>query len=232
MNPEDIVEISTFEETHWWYRERQWLLRKFLRMHHVNGRALDIGASAGNYSVTLQEMGLNVIAIENEPAGVAICQSRGLQAMKGNAESLEVTSGSQDLVIMMDVLEHVKNDLMAISEVSRVLKVGGFLFLTIPVGMDLWSEFDVQARHFRRYEYTAIEEILNLNNIEILNHKYWNVILRPILILQRRYFKENGVSLPSKPVNFILATIIKMERILPVGKLRGVSMIVVGQKTY
>jgi SAM-dependent methyltransferase len=151
--------------------------------------------------------------------------------MTGNAESLEIISESQDLVIMMDVLEHIEDDSAAIREVSRVLKGKGFLFLTVPVGMELWSDHDLQARHFRRYEYEKIEQMLNLNDIEILEYTYWNVILRPILILRRRHFKGNDIGLPNKPMNFLLATIIKLERVFPIGKLRGVSLIVIGQKT-
>lgn len=232
MNPEDIANISAFEEKHWWYRERQWLLKKFVKMHHVKGKALDIGASAGYYSQTLQKLGLEVIAIENEPVGVAICQSRGLQTITGNAESLEINNDSQDLVIMMDVLEHIENDAAAVSEVSRVLKGGGFFFLTVPVGMELWSDHDIQARHFRRYEYKAIEQMLTMNDIQILNYKYWNIVLRPLLILRRRYFQGDDIGLPSKPVNFLLASIIKLERFFPIGKLRGVSLIVIAQKNY
>jgi SAM-dependent methyltransferase len=231
MNPEDIELIAAFEEKHWWYRERQWLLKKFVKTYRVEGKALDIGASAGYYSQTLHKLGFQVLAIENEPVGVEICRNRGLQTLSGKAESLGVSDNSQDLVILMDVLEHVENDLAAMSEVSRVLKAGGFLFLTVPVGMELWSEHDVQAKHFRRYEYKDIEKILDLNEIEILNYKYWNVVLRPILILRRRYFQGNDIGLPSRPLNLLLASIIKIERILPVGKLRGVSLVVVGRKT-
>ena len=231
MNPEDIAHISAFEEKHWWYRERQWLLRTFVKMYRVEGKALDVGASAGYYSQTLEELGLDVLAIESEPVGVEICRSRGIQTLTGKAESLEVFDASQDLVILMDVLEHIQNDMLAISEVSRVLKVGGYLFLTVPVGMELWSEHDVQAKHFRRYEHSEIEEILILNNIEILSYRYWNVILRPVLILRRRYFQSNDIGLPSRPINLILSAIIKMERVFPVGRFRGVSLIVVGRKT-
>ena len=111
------------------------------------------------------------------------------------------------------------------------MKVGGFLFLTVPVGMELWSEHDVQAKHVRRYEFEEIETILNLSNIEILSYRYWNVIMRPILRLRRRCFRSNDISLPSRPVNLLLSAIIKLERLFPVGKLRGVSLIVVGRKT-
>ena len=97
--------------------------------------------------------------------------------------------------------------------------------------MELWSDHDVQAKHFRRYEYKAVEQIFEFNNIKILNYNYWNVILRPILILRRRYFQGNDIGLPSRPLNFLLASFIKLERVLPVGKIRGVSLIVVGQKT-
>jgi SAM-dependent methyltransferase len=231
MNPEDIALISSFEEKHWWYQERKWLLKSFVKKYKVSGKAIDIGASAGYYSAALVKLGLDVIAIENEPVGISVCKSRGLETMNGRAESLPITSNSQDVVLLMDVLEHIENDIMAINEVSRVLKVGGLLFLTVPVGMELWSNHDIQAKHFRRYEFRTIENLLDLHDIEILSSRYWNVILRPILLVRRRYFQGSDIGLPSRPLNFLLATIIRLERTLLVGKFRGVSLVVVGQKT-
>jgi SAM-dependent methyltransferase len=219
------------QDWHWWYRERKWLLQSFVKKYKVEGNALDVGASTGYYSVTLLDLGLDVMSVEIDPIGVQLCKSRGLVALAGRAESLPISSISQDLVILMDVLEHVEDDMIAISEVSRVLKVGGLLFLTVPVGMELWSDHDVQAMHFRRYELNEIERILNANNIEILNYKYWNVILRPVLYVRRKYFHGNDIAAPNRLINFLLEAIVRFERIFPNCKVRGVSLKVVAQKT-
>ena len=230
MNPKDIEAIANFEETHWWYRERRWLLQKFLLDYRISGCAIDIGASTGYYSQTLVDSGLNVIAFENEIAGIEICKSRGLRTLQGSALDLPLKQNSVDLVVIMDVLEHIKDDKKAIMEISRVLKSNGHLFLTVPIGMELWSEHDVQAQHVKRYELSRIEELLESVGIQILESNYWNVILRPILLIRRRFFNGSDVGLPSKLVNFVLHSIIKIERIVKVGKIRGVSLVVIGIK--
>lgn len=231
MNSEDIVKIASFESKHWWYVERKTLLQNFIKKFSVKGRALDIGAAAGYYSSALKDLGLNVTSLENDLVGVKICQSLGLNAVLGNAEALQCESNSMDLITMMDVLEHLQDDKKAIKEASRVLRIGGYLYLTVPVGMELWSAHDLHSKHFRRYEFIEIERLLQDENIKILAYRYWNVILRPVLMFRRKLFKASDISLPSKPINLILSIIIKLERFLPISNMRGVSLIVIGQKT-
>ena len=53
-----------------------------------------------------------------------------------NLESLTIPDAQYDLVICNHVLEHVKNDSKAVSELSRILKPGAFAWVTLPGNWD------------------------------------------------------------------------------------------------
>ncbi|MFW9878995.1 MAG: class I SAM-dependent methyltransferase, partial [Candidatus Thorarchaeota archaeon] len=74
---------------------------------------------------------------------------------------------SFDFVSALDVLEHVKDDQLAISEMSRILKEKGVLFITIPHRMKYYSQQDRIIGHYRRYE---ISEIISLFKEYNLKH--------------------------------------------------------------
>lgn len=64
-----------------------------------------------------------------------------------------------DFISALDVLEHIKNDKMAISEISRVLKENGVAIITVPHRMENYTYQDQLIGHYRRYE---IEQIYSL----------------------------------------------------------------------
>lgn len=112
-------------------------------------RMLDAGFGSGIYSFSLASRVRSVEAID-------IAQEKVVQAKKsnifeninfqrGDLTKLRFESGSFGLVICSDVLEHIKNDEKAFSELARVLKKGGVLLLTVP------SDSEKNERTYRRY---------------------------------------------------------------------------------
>lgn len=66
--------------------------------------------------------------------------------MSGESRSLRSRASGQE------VLEHIRDDKKAISEIARVLKPSGFFLFSVPLRMDLYSEIDQIIGHKRRYE--------------------------------------------------------------------------------
>lgn len=59
-----------------------------------------------------------------------------------------LTSNSFDSVICFHVLEHIKDDTLALVEMKRILKDGGLLFLSVPIKSDntyLWTEDHIKS---------------------------------------------------------------------------------------
>lgn len=228
MDAADIQATTSVEDRHWWYRERRAIIARELRRIGKPGRAIEIGASGGGNSMVLKEYGWDVLATEYLPAGVEIARARGLDAIQADARDLPVESGSYDMVVAFDVLEHIEEDNVAAAEMFRVLRPGGTALIAVPAGMDLWSAHDVAAGHFRRYTRQTLAEVVEKAGLHVDSLWSWNVLLRPVVKLRRRNAteaeSEHDVTDVHPVVNAVLQSIIRSERFLPVRSLPGVSL--------
>ena len=79
-------------------------------------------------------------------------RERGAQVVLGKVTCLPFADGSFDLVCAFDIIEHVEDDDGALSEVSRTVKPGGAILVSMPLHPALWTSFDDFVGHKRRYD--------------------------------------------------------------------------------
>jgi len=94
-------------------------------------------------------------------------KAHGGLAVPGEIGELPFNDQAFDLVCAFDVIEHVEDDRRAFGEVSRVLKDGGVLIFSVPIGADLWTEFDDWVGHFRRYDLSDLLAIMSANQLAL-----------------------------------------------------------------
>ena len=87
----------------------------------------------------------------SEPA-LAKLRGRGAQVVLGKVTRLPFADSSFDLVCALDIIEHVEDDDGALSEVSRTVKPGGAVLVSMPLHAALWTSFDDFVGHKRRYD--------------------------------------------------------------------------------
>ena len=133
--------------------ERGEAVRRFLAARHkINkGTMLDLGCSYGATTIPFRDNGWNVQGIDPEEASVGYGKRElGLPVQYGCAEMLPYSDNSMDLVICLGTLEHVYNLHNAMSQVWRVLKKNGHLFIRMrnnrPWGL-IWEYYN--ANHYR-----------------------------------------------------------------------------------
>ena len=90
-----------------------------------------------------------------------------------------------DLVALLDVLEHVPDDLGSLRAIHRRLKPGGALLLTVPANPWMWSAHDAAHHHFRRYTKKQLEELFLRSGLEIELLSYFNTLLYPLIAAAR-----------------------------------------------
>jgi SAM-dependent methyltransferase len=100
---------------------------------------------------------------------------------------------SFDAVTMLDVLEHLSDDRLALAEVWRVLRPGGALVMSVPAYQKLWSAHDEALHHFRRYEYRGLRRVLHQAGFAVPLLSFAMSLMPPIAWLWRRFV------LPFKP---------------------------------
>jgi ubiquinone/menaquinone biosynthesis C-methylase UbiE len=92
-----------------------------------------------------------------------------------NKEFLE-KKNKYDCILYMDVIEHIKNDKKEIKKAYRSLKKGGRLIVNVPAFQHLYSKFDKDVGHFRRYNKNQILSLCKGLKINDIDMKYYDSI--------------------------------------------------------
>jgi SAM-dependent methyltransferase len=83
--------------------------------------------------------------------------------------SLDRPASTFDLILMLDVLEHVENDNLFLNRlVSENLIDGGTVVISVPAWSFLFSSHDRHLKHFRRYTPSAVRNLLTSNGLKVL----------------------------------------------------------------
>ena len=98
---------------------------------------------------------------------------------------------SFDLIVALDVLEHIEDDSGALQSVFRLLKPGGVLLLSVPALMILWSQHDTDHHHFRRYHRQPLRSLLVNAGFDVVRLSYMNSLNLPA-IAAARWLWPNG----------------------------------------
>ncbi len=178
------------EEYHWWFRGRRRILDNILR-NLTNGMAsprtiYDIGCGVGNHCQVLASYG-RVIGIDMSPQALEYCKKRGYaDLLLRNAEKLEgIPDNSADIVVAMDVLEHLDDDRAALAEFLRILKPSGHLVITVPAFPSLWGLQDDLSQHRRRYRMRPLTRLIEETDFLLLRKTYFNFSLFFLIWLVR-----------------------------------------------
>src|SRR5262249_44374054 len=129
--------------------------------------------------------------------------------------SAAVPERSYDLVLMLDVLEHIADDHEALRAARSAVRPGGHLLLTVPALSWLWSRHDEVNDHFRRYSRSLLRTVLRDAGFHVESVRYffaWTVapmlvrrwLFRPQSGRGGRSAREAAVSIPTAPLNQLL----------------------------
>jgi SAM-dependent methyltransferase len=196
---------------------------------------LEVGCGTGHNLAMLGKFG-ELDASELDSSARALSTKRlGREVKEAKLPDLSMFKrNSYDLVALLDVLEHVPDDLGSLRAIHRRLKPGGALLLTVPANPWMWSAHDSAHHHFRRYTKKQLQELFLRSGLEIQLLSYFNTLLYPLVATARIVGKllrreSSDDKLPSEPVNSVLNKIFGLEAWI-VGRLPmpfGVSLVAV-----
>jgi SAM-dependent methyltransferase len=92
-----------------------------------------------------------------------------------------------DVIILMDIMEHIEDDSSFVADIKRKLKPGGYLVITVPAHQRLFSNHDIYFEHFRRYGRETLEGLLRGAGLDIVEIRYFFISLYFARVLSRRY---------------------------------------------
>jgi len=179
MIPALYKKFYQLEKDNWWFRTRRKIILELLDKICEGKRReiLDAGCGTGLMLNYLVKYG-KVIGIDNSKEALGFCQQRGLKNVKyGDLEGLKFSNLTFDVVTILDVLEHVKDDKKALKEIFRILRSGGTILMTIPALPWLWSSHDDVNHHYRRYTKKEIETKVEKAGFILEKVTYFNSLL-------------------------------------------------------
>ena len=242
MQESEYEQMYKLESFYWWFVARRKLVRDLVRDCKTpkDGNLLDLGCGTGLNCLMLSEFG-SVKGTDLSEKAIEFSRQRGVNDLvQCDAEDLKLPDSTFDVVTALDVLEHVNDDLLALSEMFRVLKPGGWLIITVPAYGFLWSEHDEALHHRRRYvAHELRNKVMNAGFTLERSTYFLTSLFFPILFfrtvqnLSRKSLRASTshVILPEW-ANTLLIKILDLERLyLRVSNLPfGVSLICAARK--
>lgn len=159
-------------------------------------KILDVGCGRGFYLQTLAEYDFikTLIGLETKPEYIKKAKrfltNKKIKVQRGSVYQLPFKANSFDGVILSEVLEHLDQEQLALKEIRRVLKPGGFLLVTVPhanypmlwdplnyfltkvfkthVRADWWTLAGIWADHQRLYTVKQLRTVLHQGQFKVV----------------------------------------------------------------
>ena len=198
---------------------------------HVPDTVLDVGAGAGFFSRHMLERG----------AGQAICVDPGYDSAWDEEHAgrpllfrRHAPRQPSSLILMMDVLEHVDDDIGLAAEYIRTARAGTQLVATVPAFNWMWSAHDEFLEHRRRYTLPALQAVLRQAGLRINGARYLYGLLLPVAAatrlpeqltrrLGRRVLPASQMRPAGPLANVLLLAACQLEARLPSNKVGGIT---------
>jgi SAM-dependent methyltransferase len=226
----EIQHLDELESNHFWYQARKLQLSKWFAQYTFEANVLDLGSATGGNTLHISSLGHQVTSVEYSDLGVLIQKKKGIPVIQADARRLPFSEATFDVVVCLDVLEHIVEDQLVASEIFRVLKPGGRFLIAVPEDPKLWSAHDVAVNHVRRYSKTALLSLIKESGLSY--NDVWStlVYLRPAILLARKFSKSSSLGKLNFLANQLLYLICKAELMLPRLRRKGVTLWIDGVK--
>ncbi len=143
--------FSTVIYSHW-----QMVFEGYLP-RYLNGLTLDVGSGECPYRALAQRYASRLVLMDHNAQPIRI-------DLRGDIHYIPLLSSAVDSILCFQVLEHVANPFEGIAEISRVLKPGGILLLSVP---HLSRLHELPHDYFRYTEY-GLRELAKSGGFDVL----------------------------------------------------------------
>lgn len=222
---------------HWYYRSKADAMTRLLSGVSPSV-ILDIGAGSGFFSKKLlsdtmaKEAWCVDISYEND--------SDALESGKPIHLRRSIDKVNADLVLLMDVLEHVDDDVGLLKECVTKVPSGARFLISVPAFQFLWSGHDVFLGHKRRYRLKQMERVTQQAGLLVKHGLYYFGAVFPIAAATRlvgnlakrgRYKAQSQLSKYHPFVNETLAAMCSVESpFILRNRFAGLTVFVVAEK--
>ncbi len=197
MKKEMYGHIQQVEQSHWWYVARRkiifdWVLRTLAE--YSSPQILDIGCGTGFNLDQLRVKGYNhVVGLDFSTEALSFCHSRQLvNLICSDGTRPPIRYGTFDVIMALDLIEHLEDDVQTLKELARLLKPKGALLIFTPAFQFLWGLQDEVSHHYRRYTAPELQYKLAQTGLKIHKLTYANTFLFPLIWAGRLALRLTG----------------------------------------
>ena len=192
------------QKKHWWFQARKKIIDQIISSINFKKKKniLDFGAGSGVNLDMLRKHGLVDIHEQNKYARAVIKKERKI---KNLYSTLKIKKNFYDLILLADVIEHVKQPKELLKDLKKFLKKDGHILITVPAYQFLFSKKDKVLGHYRRYNKELLKR--ELSGFKVENISYFNTFLCiPIIIMTmlNKFLKRDYIKQVETTPNFIL----------------------------
>ena len=222
-------------QTDWWINGRASIILDILEKTSDKGSKIaDLGAGIGLISQKIKAAGYyNTTAFDASHKALKILKDKNIKSKKLELPGYD-KSDKSDAVLLLDVVEHIKDDKKTIEEASKMLNRDGVMIVTVPAFKFLWSRKDDQYGHKRRYRKDGLKKLFNKDAFEMIYLSYYNFFLFPLaFVFAKINKKDDKLNRYNARRDKILYPIFKFEGKFIRNKIKfpyGVSLLAVVRK--
>ena len=182
MDLKEVDILGADIDQHWYYRSKAAALRRLLGAEPA-GSILDVGAGSGFFSRHLlrHTQAREAWCVDTSYAG----DDEAEEAGKPLHFRRELEQAPADLVLLMDVLEHVDDDLALLRAYVDKVPAGCRFLITVPAFSFLWSGHDLFLEHRRRYTLGEIEALVRQAGLTVQRGAYYFGLVFPLAAAAR-----------------------------------------------
>jgi SAM-dependent methyltransferase len=133
-----------------------------------------------------------------------------------------------DTIVFLNVLEHIEDDQLVLNRLREAMPSGGRVVVLVPYNMQLFSEYDRTAGHFRRYQHGELEAKMAAAGLRVLRQKFFNKVgALAWYVANTLGGRRKLTPAQMRTYNFLTPLFQRIEPLLPTS---GLSTIVVAEK--
>ena len=133
-----------------------------------------------------------------------------------NLADSPLPSNTYDAMVLLNVLEHIEDDVAATKHIARMLKPGGVAVIEVPAGPELFDDYDRQLQHFRRYTLRGLCEVIEGAGLEVERRNYLGALIYPAFYLAKK-LSQSSPKPASEREQHVKNAISGTSRLNPIG---------------